>query len=93
VPAILQRGEWVLNRQDVAAIRSSAGQPAASSGPRVTVINNGPTEATAVERPDGSVEVIVEALESRMGERAKRGKGSLYKGITSRADNRGLRGY
>ncbi|MCB5176788.1 tape measure protein [Microvirga lenta] len=92
--AILQTGEKVLSRDDVATSRSigaAMSQPV-QSGPRIIINNNGPTEASAVEHPDGSIEVIVDALEGRMADRASRGKGPLYKASTARAGNRMLRG-
>lgn len=92
--AILQTGEVVLSRDDVATGRSigASMNQQQSSGPRVIVNNNGPTQATAVEHEDGSIEVIIDAVEGHMANKASRGKGSLYKASTARAGNRTLRG-
>jgi hypothetical protein len=43
--------------------------------------------AQAVERPDGSVEIVIEQMEGRMDERAKRGRGPLVKTMGGREPN------
>lgn len=90
VPAVLQRGEWVLSKNDVAGIKAGAGK--GPGGTSVTVINNGPTAATAHENPDGSIDVVVDALEGRLAGKASAGRGPLYKANAGRAANRTLRG-
>jgi hypothetical protein len=98
VPAILQRGEWVLSKGDVAGIKRAGEQPANSNarggygGPRVVVNNHGPTDAHAEEREDGTVEVYVDALESKMAGRAARGKGPFNKALQGRQNGKSLRG-
>jgi len=113
VPTILQKGEWVLSKQDVAGIKDagrsgewlSAGDRTSNAhntanrngrandnGPRVTVINNGPTQAHAEEKEDGSIEVIVDALEGRLADRAARGRGKLYRANSGVLNRKNLRG-
>jgi len=48
----------------------------------------GPVE----ERPDGSLDVIIEAVEQGLGARAVRGRGPLVKAIGQRQERSGLRG-
>ena len=93
VPTILQRGEWVLSRDDVSGIKNAGrGGGANDNGSRVTVHNYGPTEAHVEEREDGSIEVYVDALEARFAEKAAKGKGQLYKGVVGRTQGKSLRG-
>jgi len=91
--AILQTGEHVLSRDDVQNARRN-GQSGSGGKPvvNVNVINNAGVDVETQQRPDGSIDVVIEALESRMGQRAQRGKGALYKGVVSRAEGRGLMG-
>ncbi|POR40513.1 phage tail length tape measure family protein [Methylobacterium sp. V23] len=65
------------------AVRSGAFQPPPSaarggSGPQVNIINNGPPmQAQVQQRPDGSMDVILDQLEDRSAGRAATGRGAF----------------
>jgi hypothetical protein len=86
VPTILQTGEMVFSRDDVAAIRSSGG----SQNPQINVdvINNAGVSVQTHQRPDGSIDVVIDAVEGHLAEKASRGRGSLVKAMGTRRSGR-----
>ena len=94
IPAILQRGEYVVSKANMAAA-AVAGRGRGGAAPMINVINNGPPtpEVQASRSGDGwSVDVMIPSLENAMAARAGRGHGSLGKAVTSTATGRNLRG-
>lgn len=98
-PAVLEFGERVLTeKMDRRTTATIAGLAAATSQekpqviqPQVNIINP-PMEPQTQTNSDGSVDVIFEMAEQRMSDRAVRGKGSLAKAMSARANNQGLIG-
>lgn len=75
-PAILQRGEEVVSKADVKSRGSSQGV--------VINIHESPgTKATAEQRSDGSIDIIIEQLESRLAAGINRGNSPLSRSIES----------
>ncbi|MGV6872557.1 tape measure protein [Pseudochelatococcus sp. B33] len=94
IPAILQRGEYVVSRANMMAA-AMAGRGGAGRAPTVNVNNFGPTTPEVQVSRSGdsySIDVVIPALENAMAARASRGHGSLGKAVTSSATGRTLRG-
>jgi len=100
LPAILQRGEYVLSRADIAAI--NAGQTAASAPVAAASINGnrkseppvvnlyGAPEGTEVrQNDDGSLDIILQQNDRRMAADAARGRGPLAKTLQPQRHLRG----
>lgn len=89
VPAILQKGEYVLSRADLMAInagKSAVSAPAAAvvndnrkSGPPIVNVYGAPSEPDVTHDEDGSLSIIFEENEKWSAARMARGRGSLAK--------------
>ncbi|WP_046869356.1 phage tail length tape measure family protein [Microvirga massiliensis] len=91
--AILQTGEVVLSRDDVAAARGrgAQSQQATVVQPIVNVIG-APSQPEVRTNQDGSVDIIFERMESWQADRAARGRGDLVKAMGARQSGRALIG-
>jgi hypothetical protein len=83
VPAILQKGEWVLSRHDVAEIRSGSKGGATVVKPeiKVEIVNHSGAEVRTQQREDGSLQVVINAIEACMAHKASQNRGPLSKAI------------
>jgi hypothetical protein len=89
---VLQTGEKVLSRDDVAQARRN-GQAAAPAQPNLSVnIIGAPSQPEVRQNQDGSVDVVFEQYEAWQADRAKRGRGSLVKAIGARSQGTALIG-
>lgn len=92
--AILQRGESVLTPAQMRQLAPASGVGVASAGGAaavnvhlpVTLVNNSgtPMRATATQRQDGGVDVLLEAIESAVAANVSSGVGPLNGAIQSR---------
>lgn len=92
--AILQTGERVLSRDDVAALRQSSGKQQAQPTVVQPVVNviNAPTQPEVRTNEDGSIDLVFEQFENWQADRAKRGRGPLVKAVSARQSGTGLIG-
>jgi len=88
--AILQTGELVLSRDDVAAARKGGGGGTVVQ-PVVNIIG-APSTPEVRQNEDGSVDVVFEQFESWQADRASRGRGPLVKAVGARNGGRALIG-
>lgn len=91
VPAVLQKGEWVLSRDDVAAIRSGGGGASApAAAPQIVINNNAPVEVQPrqVRGPEGSMTTVLDIVKSDMVREASR-NGSMAKALNTGFNGRG----
>ena len=101
VRAILEQGERVLTQRDSNSMfrvyggLAKAAQTPVMGGTKVNVVNNGPTRAETTTGPDGSIEVLIPALENRLASRMGRREGTFHTAAsitTGGRGNGGLRG-
>jgi hypothetical protein len=88
----MQTDEEVRSRGEAADYRRGNRDKAPVPNLQVNVINNTGAEVQTEQRPDGSVDVLIEQAEARMADRAKRGRGPLVKAIGSRREGNALIG-
>lgn len=95
VRAILEQGERVLTQRDSNSMfrvyggLAKAAQTPVMGGTKVNVVNNGPTRAETTTGPDGSIEVLIPALENRMASRIGRREGTLHTATSIASGGRG----
>jgi hypothetical protein len=97
--AVLQKGEDVLtgrDKQRVAGLVGSLSNAAAMSGGArggdINIHNYGPTEPEVRRRDDGSIDLIIRAVEDRMAGNLLHGKGSLGSAFKARQTSGHLKG-
>ena len=96
--AVLQKGEDVLtgrDKQRVAGLVGSLSTAAMSGGARsgdVNIHNYGPTEPEVRRRDDGSIDLIIRAVEDRMAGNLLHGQGSLGSAFKARQTGGHYRG-
>jgi hypothetical protein len=93
---IAQTGEEIIARDDVKAARQRgmqmSQQPVVQPAVNVNVQNNGPGEARVERRSNGDIDVIIDEVDGRLAERARRGRGPLVKAVGARQSGQGLIG-
>lgn len=100
--AVLQHGERVLTQADsersmrtMTGLARAAQGGGAAAGARINIINQGPTQPQVSENSDGSIDVLIPAIESALASRAARREGTLYTAMgqtLGAPGNGGLRG-
>jgi hypothetical protein len=91
--AVLQTGEEVLSRRETFARQRSGNRDKAPAPVlQVNVINNTGAEVETVQRSDGGVDVMIDHVEGRLADRAKRGRDPLVKAIGLRREGNALIG-